>query len=131
MITIIPLNNIGSDARGATYTFQNERTGEFIFIIRKPGSISGNEYHTGKHPYKNPEKIILLSGEALVEWVNMQNDEAGEMTIEGPAAVCIPSMVWHRITAISDLMILEQNGLDAAKDTIKLLQHPHLQKVTL
>ena len=43
MVEIIPLKKIGEDERGATFIFDTDRTGEFIFSFRKAGSASGSE----------------------------------------------------------------------------------------
>ena len=124
MVSISSLKTIGNDNRGATFSFENDRTGEFIVIQRRKDSISGCEYHTGIHPSKSPEKLVILSGTVLLEWVDLNSDEFGEAEIIAPAAISIPAMVWHRIITLEDAIILEQNGLDAAKDTIKVLEHP-------
>ena len=62
MIKVIPIYQIGADERGSTYTFDMDRTGEFILGFRKAGSSSGRHYHKGRSSYKRPEKFINNSG---------------------------------------------------------------------
>jgi dTDP-4-dehydrorhamnose 3,5-epimerase-like enzyme len=121
MVKIIPLHQVGSDERGATYDFATSRTGQFIVAHRKAGSINGNHYHTGLHPYKRPEILIMMQGKALLEWKNITSGEAGTATLQAPCEVWIKENVWHQITAITDFVMLELNGLESGKgDTFKI-----------
>ncbi|MEO7309635.1 MAG: hypothetical protein ABIX01_04505 [Chitinophagaceae bacterium] len=124
MVKIIPLNKIGSDERGATFVFDTERTGQFIIAHRKAGSVNGNHYHTGKHHYKMPEKLVMMSGTITLDWKDMNSEAAGTETVTGPAEIWIPPNVWHKVTAITDFVMLELNGMDAGVgDTMRLNTH--------
>ena len=113
MVKITPLDKIGSDARRATFVFDTERTGQFMVAHRKAGSISGNHYHVGKHPYKLPEKLIMMSGTATIDWKDLTSGATGIVTVIGPAEIIIPANVWHRVVAVTDFVMLELNGMDA------------------
>ncbi len=47
MITISPLDPVGTDLRGYTYEYFHERYGHHLIAFRKAGSVSGRHYHKG------------------------------------------------------------------------------------
>ena len=121
MVKIIPLSKIGSDDRGATFVFDNDRTGQLIVAQRKAGSISGGNYHTGKHPYKVPEKLVIMQGNCTLNWKDINGDGEGSETVVGPAQIIIPPNIWHELIGETDFVMLELNGLDAGQgDTFNL-----------
>ena len=77
MIKVEPINQIGEDERGRTYTFNMDRTGEFIVGFRKAGSSSGRHYHKGRSPYKCPEKFMIMQGQATVHWRDIKSERLG------------------------------------------------------
>lgn len=120
MVETIALQRIGADDRGATYVFDNERQGQFIVAHRKAGSISGKEYHEGRSQNKDPEMIIILSGEARLIWKDLITHETGAEHLIGPMQAIIPKMTWHAVEAITDFVMLELNSVqDCAVDTVK------------
>ena len=121
MIQVIPLHQIGADERGSTFTFEMDRTGEFILGFRKPGSSSGRHYHKGRSPYKNPEKFMLMQGEATVNWCNVKGTEKGSIKIAAPVMVYFDPWIWHEIVAVTDMVFYELNSLaDGRDDTFRL-----------
>lgn len=117
MVKIIPLNKIGEDERGATHYFNTDRTGEFIVAYRKAGSASGRHYHKGIAPKKNPEQIIILEGDATLNWFDVNDKEkAGSIKIQSPALVEIEPWAWHEVVANTNIIVFELNALDDAKD---------------
>jgi hypothetical protein len=121
MVRVIPLNKIGEDERGPTHYFSTDRTGEFIVAYRKAGSGSGDHYHKGLSPKKNPEQIIILNGTALLNWKDVRSNKNGIEHILAPAMVEIDPWAWHQVVALTDITVFELNGLeDAKEDTFKL-----------
>ncbi len=121
MVKMIHLTKIGEDERGSTHIFETDRTGEFIFSFRKTGSVSGRHYHKGISSKKNPEKIIVVKGEATLNWHNVQGEEKGSMKIVGPSEVHIYPYAWHELVADSDIVVFEMNALvDGQGDTFRL-----------
>ncbi len=116
MVEVIGLNVIGENERGITHSFDNERSGQFLIAHRKAGSINGGHYHTGKHSYKDPEKLILMSGEGMLNWKTLDGLQRGSEKVIAPSKIIIPANVWHEVVAITDFVMLELNGLDAGKD---------------
>jgi hypothetical protein len=109
------------DERGKTYVFDNSRTGQFMLLYRHAGTVSGRHYHEAKVPYKNPEKLIFLSGTAALNYKNLENGTAGSVVVESPAEVIIPPMIWHEVVAQTNIIVLELNSIeDAAADTVKM-----------
>jgi hypothetical protein len=121
MVSVIPLDKIGEDERGATHYFNTNRTGQFIVAYRKAGSKSGDHYHKGFSAKKSPERIIIMNGSALLHWKDVRSDNKGEVHIVAPAMVEIDPWAWHQVVAVTDIIVFELNGLEDAKlDTFKL-----------
>lgn len=121
MVEIIPIEKIGEDERGSTHIFDTDRTGQFIISYRKAGSLSGRHYHKGRSPYKHPEKIILMKGEATVNWLDVQGNEKGSIKVSAPSMVVIQPWIWHEVVADTDIIVFELNALaDGQGDTFRL-----------
>ena len=121
MVEILPLIKIGEDERGSTHIFETDRTGEFIFSFRKAGSLSGRHYHKGVSPNKNPEKIILVKGEGILNWYEVNGNKKGSDKIIGPSLVHIYPGIWHELVADTDIVVFEMNALaDGQGDTFRL-----------
>lgn len=111
MITITPLDKIGTDERGYTYEYFHERYGRHLLCFRKAGSISGNHYHKGISLTKNPEIIILVHGSLMLHYSNVNDTEIIKTPIEGPVKIEIQPYVWHEFVSITDCSFLELNSL--------------------
>ena len=116
MIEIIPIAQIGEDERGSTHYFDTDRTGQFIISYRKAGSISGRHYHKGVSPKKNPETIILMQGEATVNWYDVRGEAKGSSNIKAPVMVKIKPWAWHEVVADTNIVIFELNSLDDGRE---------------
>jgi ABC-type sulfate transport system substrate-binding protein len=120
-VTIIPIQKIGEDRRGSTHVFDTDRTGEFIIAYRNKGSLSGRHYHKGRSANKNPEKIIIMQGQATVNWIDVKTGEKGVAKAIAPAMVQIQAWVWHEVVADEDMVVFELNALaDGQGDTFQL-----------
>lgn len=109
------------DERGALHYFSTNRTGEFLLVYRKAGSISGQHYHKGKSPGKNPEEMLLVQGSIHMEWKNLLTEAKGNLTIEAPSRVIIEANVWHEVKALTDIIFIELNSLaEGSEDTYRL-----------
>lgn len=111
MITITPLDKIGSDERGYTYEYFHERYGRHLICFRKAESVSGRHYHKGLSLTKNPEIIILLHGKLMLNYRNVNDKGVIGMEVEGPVKIEIPTYVWHEFVSITDCVFLELNSL--------------------
>jgi len=70
---------------------------------------------------KNPEKIVVMQGEALLNWKDIQSNAEGSLLIKAPALVEIDPYAWHEVISKTDIIIFEMNGLeDAKEDTFRL-----------
>lgn len=116
MVEVIQVDKIGEDERGATHYFDTDRTGQFIIAYRKTGSISGRHYHKGTAPTKNPEQLILMGGEATLNWFDVRSDAKGSIQVKAPAKIIIQPWAWHEVIANTDMIMFELNGLEDAKD---------------
>ena len=109
------------DERGALHYFSTNRTGEFLLVYRKAGTISGQHYHKGKSPGKNPEEMLLVQGSITMNWKNLGTEEQGTITIEAPSRVIIEANVWHEVKALTDIIFIELNSLvEGSEDTYRL-----------
>ena len=124
MIEIIPITKLTEDERGATHYFNTERTGEFIIGYRKAGSISARHYHKGIAPGKNPEKVILMSGEATVNWFDINGEAKGSDKLVAPAMLVVYPYTWHEVIAETDMVMFELNALEDGRiDAFRLDDH--------
>ena len=109
------------DQRGALHYFSTNRTGEFLLVYRKAGTIRGQHYHKGKSPGKNPEEMLLVQGSITMNWKNLGTEEQGTITIEAPSRVIIEANVWHEVKALTDIIFIELNSLvEGSEDTYRL-----------
>jgi hypothetical protein len=121
MIEIIPIAKIAEDERGATHYFDTDRTGQFIIGYRKAGSISARHYHKGTAKGKNPEQVIIMSGEATVNWFDINGDAKGSDKLVAPAMLIVYPFTWHEVIADTDIVMFELNALiDGQEDTFRL-----------
>ncbi len=120
-VTISNIDLKAQDERGALHYFSTNRTGEFLLVYRKEGTISGQHYHTGISAGKNPEDMLLVQGKAELHWVNLTTKEEQNKIIEAPCRVIIKANVWHELKALTDIVFVELNSLfDGSEDTHRL-----------
>ena len=109
------------DERGALHYFSTNRTGEFLLVYRKAGSISGQHYHKGISAGKNPEDMLLVQGKADLHWKHLETKEEKTIQLIAPTRVKIPANVWHELTAITDIVFIELNSLsEGSEDTFRI-----------
>lgn len=115
----IPLK--ATDERGALHYFSTDRSGEFLLVYRKAGSISGRHYHKGKSIGKNPEDMLLVQGSLILNWKELDKIEINSLEVEAPSSVKIPANIWHEVIAKTDLIFIEFNSLqEGSEDTYQL-----------
>jgi dTDP-4-dehydrorhamnose 3,5-epimerase-like enzyme len=120
-LKITKLTEIKNDERGASYEFSTHLTKDFLFVSRKKGTISGEHYHEGKSKQKDPETLVLIKGEFILEAKDLKTGETLKTTVEAPRKLEIGTNVWHKVTALSDITFLETNSLaQHMKDTVQL-----------
>jgi quercetin dioxygenase-like cupin family protein len=109
------------DERGALHYFNTDRSGEFLLVYRKAGTISGQHYHKGNSAGKNPEEMLLVQGSLTMHWKILNTEEIGSLTIEAPSRVIIEANVWHEVKALTDIIFIELNSLvEGSEDTFRL-----------
>ena len=120
-VQVYPIDVKAIDERGALHYFSTNRTGEFLLVYRNAGTISGQHYHKGKSPGKNPEEMLLVQGSIHMEWKNLLTEAKGNLTIEAPSRVIIEANVWHEVKALTDIIFIELNSLaEGSEDTYRL-----------
>jgi dTDP-4-dehydrorhamnose 3,5-epimerase-like enzyme len=111
MITITSFDKVGTDERGFTYEYFHERYGRHLVCFRKAGSVSGRHYHKGISLTKDPEILILASGNVQLNWRKVNSKEMHSILAEGPAKIEIPAYIWHEVVAVTDCTFIELNSL--------------------
>ena len=120
-VTILPIDVKAVDERGALHYFNTDRTGEFLLVYRKAGTVSGQHYHKGISPGKNPEDLLLVQGSAKLHWKDLLTNKEETIELIAPVRVKISANTWHALTAISDIVFVELNSLvDGSEDTYRL-----------
>jgi hypothetical protein len=125
MITVEEIWFKGKDERGLTGEIDVlDRSGKFILAYRKAGSVSGNHYHTGVSPQKNPEYLFLLHGKVEIEYAEVKDgilSQIYSVIAVAPCKVTVQANCWHRMFFIEDSHFLELNSFEQGdSDTIKL-----------
>lgn len=115
-IEVIPISMIAEDERGATHYFDTDRSGQFIIAYRKAGSASGRHYHKGTAKNKNPEKVIIMSGQATLNWLDIRGTEKGSVVVKAPSMIIVHPWIWHEVMADTDIVVFELNALEDGKD---------------
>ena len=115
----------GQDERGMTTEIGNlDRNGPYILAYRFKGYSSGNHYHKGLSPLKDPEVVFLLTGKAELEHGKVAEGRVLErktLTVEAPARIEIAAFTWHKLTFLEDACFVELNSFaEGDKDTFRL-----------
>ena len=119
-VHVKPITKLGEDERGATYDFKTKRTGDFMLVQRKAGTVSGNSYHTGKNAGTNPKTFILLAGSIQVFYRHVDTDQVGSIIVSEPAIIEVRPFVIHAVKGITDFQMLEANSIeDIREDRIR------------
>jgi hypothetical protein len=113
---ITPLNLLGKNERGETFSFSIRERENFIYIQRKSGSLSGNTYHTGKSKFTNPKLFVLLSGKIIFRYRHIEDSKHEEVEISEPSIIQIFPQVTHSVEAIDDIFMLECNSIADIED---------------
>jgi len=120
-VTISQIDIKAIDERGALHYFKTDRTGEFLLVYRKAGTVSGQHYHKGLSAGKNPEDMLLIQGSATLHWKDLTTNKEETVELVAPTRVLIQANVWHELIAINDIVFVELNSLvDGSEDTYRL-----------
>jgi dTDP-4-dehydrorhamnose 3,5-epimerase-like enzyme len=120
-VTVSTIDMKAIDDRGSLHYFSTNRTGEFLLVYRKAGTLSGQHYHKGKSLGKNPEEMLLVQGSIRMNWKNLETNVSDSITIEAPSRVIIEANVWHEVKALTDIIFIELNSLvEGSEDTYRL-----------
>ena len=121
MIKATPIIPAGTDERGYTAEFMQERLGTHLIVFRKAGTVSGRHYHKGLSSTKNPEILVLMSGTCTFNWKYIDQEKITTVQYDAPVHFEIPPLVWHEIIPITDCTFMEQNSIaEHAADTFRL-----------
>lgn len=110
-IIVTPLHLVGQDDRGATYDYSVRENSDYILIMRKQGSISGNTYHEGKNKATDPKTFVLISGEIELTFRHIDENQPQTMKISKPSVIAVQPFITHAMEAITDMIVLECNSI--------------------
>ena len=120
-VEIESITKIGENDSGSTFELEDLSSLGNLLAFRNKGSISGNHYHKGVSPSKNPEKLVLISGEIQLTTKNIESLEVDETTVKAPALIKIYPNIVHTVEALTAITFMEFNSLeDHKKDTFYL-----------
>jgi len=121
-VEIQSLEMIGQNGFGKTMKIDLNQKAEGLLAYRKAGSVSGRHFHKGQSAGKSPEKLALVSGVARLKCHNLTTREHEEYHLRSPLMVQISPMVWHELTALTDIVFVEMNSIEEhAQDTFREL----------
>ena len=69
---------------------------------------------------KNPEILVFLEGTFEIILRNIKTEETYTETVGRPVMFKISPFIYHEIKAVTDIIMLDMNGIDADDDTIKI-----------
>lgn len=118
-LKITPLKQLGENVFGKTFELTARSTRDYLLAYRKAGSVSGNHYHEGKSEGKNPEQLILVSGEAEIYAKDINTGEEHTERVNAPTLISIGAFILHTVTAITDISFFELNSLEEHKADTK------------
>jgi len=122
-VKIIKLNLLKKDDRGFIFEFENRNSSKLLLIKRKKDTVSGGHYHTGKSKMKNPETVVILDGRAKIILKNIKTKEKLIKTFNKPVMFKIDPYIYHKIKALTDIILLDMNSIDDDKgDTVRGLK---------
>lgn len=116
MYEIGELTELSSNQNGSTYEFSAIPSEGYLLAYRKAGSISGNHYHKGNSAAKNPERLLLVSGEISLSLKHLETGDSAVIKLIGPKLIAIKPKVLHTLKAESDVVFLEFNSLQEHKE---------------
>ena len=115
---ITPLEPFNRDDRGYNCEYFHDRIGQHVLVYSKPGAVRGGHYHKGISLTKNPEIVILLSGNCTIKWREPNSPTLQSNTVDGPARIEIPPYIWHQFIFHTESVMFEMNSLsEHAADT--------------
>ncbi len=118
-LKITPITKLGENEFGKTFEFTTRATKGYLLAYRKAGSVSGNHYHEGKSEGKNPEQLILVSGEAEIYGRDINTGKELKEKVSAPTLISIGAYILHTVTAITDISFFELNSLEEHKADTK------------
>jgi hypothetical protein len=78
---------------------------QVTLFSRKPGTFSGKHYHLGTDPSRNPERCVLLQGEAL--FIACNGAETLDQIIKPFTEILISPLVMHALRADAPILFAE------------------------
>ena len=118
-VNIINLETVKEDNRGKIFQFENRNSSKLLLIKRNKGSISGGHYHTGKNSMKDPETLVFIEGEAQIIQRNVRTKEELTIRQKEPAMFKLDPYIYHKIIALTDIIMMDMNSIKDDNDTIK------------
>lgn len=122
LISIEPLNKIGEDSRGETFTFDVRSRPSYMLVKRKAGTVSGNQYHWGLNEGTKTRIFILIEGTIELHYRHVDDLETLVKTIEAPCKVVVHPFVVHAVKGVTDFVMVEQNSLEDLKEDRERVQ---------
>ena len=98
------------DCRGLTYeVFKGHHMEQVTASKRYAGTKSGDHFHKGGSPSRNPEINFILAGKGVFEIHDWRNDRINlNLEVKEGDLITIPPIVYHTLHAVTDIIILER-----------------------
>ncbi len=114
------LDLIADTEKGQLFEFDNRKTTDRLMLVtRKAGTVSGYDFHKGKHPNKNPEIGVIISGTVEFYCKNSAGEEVTN-TFDKPIMYIIQKNIFHEVRAITDISFIEFSAAaDGKGDSFK------------
>lgn len=94
--------------RGVKYLVPSFESKALGIYYRNKGAVSGRHYHKGTDPTKNPERHVLISGEAELYTKDLMTGEEATQKMTAPVVWEVGINIYHEVRALTDIIFLEQ-----------------------
>lgn len=104
-----------SDGRGETFSYTADRNlasakngfKEILVVRRKKGAVSGQHYHKGTDPSRNPEIHYVISGKLKLIVKDLSTGRSESHIIRLNTELRIGPNIYHKMEFLEDTVFLE------------------------
>lgn len=92
----------------------------WVLISLKKGASAGHHYHKGLSKIKDPERMVIISGEIELYLKDVNTSEEKKVIVKENSMVKIKPNVYHEVKAVKDTIFLESFSDEAKDDRFEL-----------
>lgn len=107
-LEINKIEPVYEDERGyIAEAFRGERGKQITVLYREAGSISGNHYHKGEDPSKDPERFLIIKGKLKLHAEDLEGETIADEIVDELTEIKVPANIRHIFEALEDTWFIE------------------------